>query len=613
MIRRTLLFLLSCATLFAFSRVAAAEDSRPGFDGPAELPKIYVKTSVADTPAPGRVWKSQDTAAFQGALDKSACGDTIELSAGTTYSGIFELPAKHCDDAHWIVIRTSNAESGLPAECTRVTPCYAGVNSLSGRPPFPCSSTQHALARLAGIKGQTQIIRNSPGANHYRLEGLEIADTGANGDVGGYYHLIFLKQADHIIFDRCWIHGSPTGEDIKGVQFEAASYIAVVDSYISDIHSKISVYGADSATIGSLSGPGPVKIVNNFLEAAGANVLWGGGTSETNVSDIEFRHNHVFKPLTWWDVGPNFFGTKFAVKNLYETKASVRVLIEGNIFENTWKQSQKGTAILLYPKNQGGQCPNCFVSDVTFRFNIVRHAVNGMGISSTYASTCVGEAGNSTGHCQFLSGAIFNVSIHDNLLEDINVKKYAAGDCCTNGWIWSSASDQPTNWPHDIAIEHNTAFPTGAGIFYTLDGPEVQIEHFTFRNNLVGSGDYGFRAVPPGRGRPTCMSPGGAVELLEKCFGKTWIFTNNVIVQTNDKPKLPGDPYPATPHCGALARCEEFFPHDWKAVGFTDFHEGNGGNYHISASSRYHHAGSDGKDVGADMSALDAATKGVIP
>jgi hypothetical protein len=453
-------------------------------------------------------------------------------------------------------------------------------------------------------------MRASPGANHYRLEGLEIADTGANGDAGGFYQLVFLKQVDHIVFDRCWLHGSPTGEDVKGVQFDAASYIAIVDSYISDIHSKTSAYGADSAAIGSLGGPGPVKIVNNFLEAAGTNILWGGGRAETNVSDIEFRHNHVFKPLTWWDRGPVYFGTKFAVKNLYETKNSVRSLMEGNIFEDSWVQSQRGTAISLYPKNQGNMCPNCLVSDVTLRFNIIRHTVNGIGISSTSATTCIGEAGNGTGHCRFLSGAVFNVSIHDNLLEDINAKKYAPNDCCTNGWLWASGSDQETNWPHDIDIEHNTAFPTGAGIFGTADGPQVQIEHFTFSNNVVGSGDGGFRAVPPGGGRPSCWSRDGAVGVLERCFGKTWIFTNNVIVQTNDKPKLPGDPYPRMPHCGALSKCDQFFPRDWKAVGFVDFHDANGGDYRLSPSSRYHHAGSDGKDVGADFNAMEDATRG---
>jgi hypothetical protein len=100
---------------------------------------------------------------------------------------------------------------------------------------------------------------------------------------------------------------------------------------------------------------------------------------------------------------------------------------------------------------------------------------------------------------------------------------------------------------------------------------------------------------------------------MERCFGKSWILTNNVIVQTNDKPKVLGEPYPKTPRCGSLKSCDQFFPKDWKAVGFVDYRGGAEGDYHLSPSSRYRNAGSDGKDVGADIDAVLAATKGVAP
>jgi hypothetical protein len=607
--------LLLLAALIAGGAAVApmAAQSNAHFDGPAELPRVYVKSSVTDTPAPGKIWKLKDGDSLQQALNRAACGDIVELQPASTYEGSINLPSKPCDDGRWIILRTASPASSLPTEGNRITPCYAGIASLPGRPDFHCNSTQNVMARIGGSKGENKIVTNDAGANHYRFVGLEIADTGANGQGGGFWDLVFLKNANHIIFDRCWIHGSPIGEDVKGVVFESSSYIAIVDSFISDIHSKTSANGADSSAIGSVTGIGPVKIVNNFLEAAGENVLWGGGRADTTLSDIEFRHNYVFKPLIWWHKHPSFFGTQFAVKNLYETKNSIRELIEGNIFENNWAQSQKGTAILLYPKNQYGECPSCVVRDLTFRYNILRHTVNGMTVASSYATTCRGEPGNNTGHCHFLSGEIANVNIHDNILEDINTKTYAPGDCCANGFVWSIGTNQEKNWPHDVIIEHNTAFPTGSGILVTSDGPEVQIERLTFRNNLVGSGDGGIRAFPPGGGRPKCTGPGGTTGMLERCFGKSWILTNNVIVQTNDKPELPGDPYPKTPHCGALSTCQQFFPSNWKAVGFVDFRNGDGGDYRLSPSSRYRKAGTDGKDIGADIDAIAAATKGVIP
>jgi hypothetical protein len=583
------------------------------FDGPAELPRVYVKSSLADTPASGRVWKLKAGDSVQQALKRASCGDTIELPPASTFESSLELPSKSCDDTHWILLRTATPDSSLPAEGARISPCYAGVPSLPGRPLSPCASSQNVMARIGGSKGSNKIISNEAGANHYRLIGLEIADTGANGTAGGFWNLVLLKGANHIIFDRCWLHGSPVGEDVKGIVFESSSYIAIVDSFISDIHSKASANGADSSAVGSLSGIGPVKVVNNFLEAAGANVLWGGGRADTTLSDIEFRRNYVSKPLIWWHKHSSFFGTQFAIKNLYETKNSVRELIEGNVFENNWAQSQKGTAILLYPKNQYGDCPACTVHDLTFRYNVLRHTVNGMTINTSYATTCHGEAGNGTGNCHFLSGEISNVNVHDNVLEDVNTKTYAPGDCCANGWLWSIGTNQERNWPHDVIIEHNTGFPTGAGILITTGGPEAQIERFTFRNNLVGSGDGGIRAFPPGGGRPSCVSPNGATGMLERCFGNSWVVTNNVVVPTNDKPKLPGDPYPKTPHCGALKTCQQFFPNDWKAVGFVDFHNGDKGDYRLLPSSHYRKDGTDGKDIGADIDAVEAATKGVVP
>ena len=110
-----------------------------------------------------------------------------------------------------------------------------------------------------------------------------------------------------------------------------------------------------------------------------------------------------------------------------------------------------------------------------------------------------------------------------------------------------------------------------------------------------------------------CMGPDGVLGLMERCFGKSWVLTNNVIVQTNDKANLPGEPYPKTPRCGSLKNCEQFFPKDWKAVGFVDYRSGAEADYRLSPSSRYRKAGSDGKDIGADVDAVLSATKGVAP
>ncbi|MGC2060557.1 MAG: hypothetical protein WA653_19990, partial [Candidatus Sulfotelmatobacter sp.] len=72
--------------------VAPATAQGPGnFDGPAELPRAYIKSAIADTPAPGKVWRLKEGDSIQKALSRAACGDVIELQPAATFDGSFEL------------------------------------------------------------------------------------------------------------------------------------------------------------------------------------------------------------------------------------------------------------------------------------------------------------------------------------------------------------------------------------------------------------------------------------------------------------------------------------------------------------------------------------------
>ena len=578
-----------------------------GNDGVAAAPIACYQTAESSTPSPGAVIQVSPSSNLQKAINGASCGDTIVLQAGQTYPA-FTLPAKNCNPANYITIATSAVNSGLPPEGTRATPCNAGVASLPGRPPLNCTSTTNVMATIAGVASGSQIISSAVGANYYRLVGLEIADTEANGALGGYYDLVALNNTSYIIFDRCWIHGSPTGEDVKGVDFENSRYVAVIDSYISDIHSKISGYGADSSAIGSVTGTGPVKIVDDFLEAAGENILWGGGVSANNISDVEVRRNHMFKPFTWWNLSPTYFGTAFVVKNLFESKSGIRQLVEGNILEDNWHQSQNGTAVLLDPRNEYGGCSVCTVHDIIFRYNIVRHAVNALSLSVTYATTCPGEAGNGTGDCKYLSGALYDLSIHDNLLDDINQPTYWPDDCCTDGLLFQLQIGEPTNWPQNILIAHNTGFPVGSGdVNVILQGPPQVIANFSFLNNLMTTGTYGFHPVLPGYGQPGCgvtTTGSGMLSALKGCMGDTWSAVGNVFADSATKTTgpFPGAPLPSGNFQAANAA----------AVGFVNFDNGNGGDYELLPSSPYINAASDGTNPGANIPSIQTATAGVL-
>ena len=147
-------------------------------------------SDLADTPAPGNVISVAKGGDFQQALNSAKCGDTITLQAGAVFTGSFTVPAQTCDDAHWIIVRTSAPDSSLPPEGTRLTPCYAGVSSLPGRPALNCTSTNNVLAKLQFSGEGSGPVTLANGANHYRFIGLEITRTPATGVV---YNLVFSQ------------------------------------------------------------------------------------------------------------------------------------------------------------------------------------------------------------------------------------------------------------------------------------------------------------------------------------------------------------------------------------------------------------------------------------
>ena len=108
-------------------------------DGPANLPTSCFFTALSATPSTGKVTAVPAGAKLQSYINSAVCGETLMLEAGASYKGNeLTFPAKHCDDNHWITMRTNTPNSGLPAEGIRMTPCWAKVTSLPGRPAFPC-------------------------------------------------------------------------------------------------------------------------------------------------------------------------------------------------------------------------------------------------------------------------------------------------------------------------------------------------------------------------------------------------------------------------------------------------------------------------------------------
>jgi hypothetical protein len=565
------------------------------FDGPAELPRATVDSSLADTPAPGSTITVNSGGDLQGALNSANCGDTISLQAGATFSGKFELPAKNCDNGHWIIIRTSSPDSALPAEGQRLTPCYAGVASLVGRPSYSCPNVKNVLAKIQVVSNGDGPIKLAPGANFYRFIGLEV--TRLVSTRGSARLITGQGTSDHIIVDRSWLHGQKQDETNLGISLNGMTNAAVVDSYFSDFHC-ISATGTctDSHAIAggcSDTQDGPFKIQDNFIEASSEGILFGGGPATLTPSDIQILNNHFWKPWQWMKGSPNFVGgsdgSPFVVKNHLELKNAVRVLVEANLLENNWGGfSQQGYAILLSPKNQHrpngtNVCPICQVTDVTVRYARISHAGGGFQMTTALS-------GNGVNGAPALAGKRW--SIHDVVIDDLSTRYVGGGSTFLIMNVW------PQNPINSVTINHVTAFPDPTAhmlVVGNIHWTTAPMYGFVFTNNLISTGRY---PVWNSGGSSSCAVADLPITTISKCF-TTYTFANNALIGTPSA--FPASVWPSG----------NIFPQTADSVDFMNFNNADGGNYELLSGSLYKNKGTDGKDLGADVVGLNAALANV--
>jgi hypothetical protein len=431
---------------------------------------VYLDDMVAEArnAVPNRSIPVSTGAALQAALDTSRLGDEIVLQAGVTFSaeGGFYL-RKKTSGTGWITLRSSAPASALPAPGQRMRPSYASQ-----------------LPRLVAHYFAYPALNTDAGAHHYRLTGLEII---ARPEVTSTNALVALGSSDpdqstiasqpsNLVLDRVYIHGSPT-LDLRRCLALNSGATAIVDSWLSDCHGR----GQDSQAIWGSNGTGPYKIVNNYLEGAGENFLLGG--SDPMIpgmlpSDVEFRRNHVFKPLSWQGV--------WLVKNSFELKIGRRVLVEGNIFENNWLDGQVGFAIVLKSTNQGGAAPWSQTSDVTFRYNIIRNSTHGLSMDAAPE--------------QYPATWAARFRIAHNVFENI-----------PGGRLIQSSGIQ------GLSLENNLGF---GYIFYLYDKTHA---NFTMINNIFGIDEGNFFSSGNGQGMGTAA--------LNAHAGPNWVFRRNIIVK----------------------------------------------------------------------------------
>jgi hypothetical protein len=472
---------------------------------------------------------------LQAALDNAQLGDTIVLQAGATFTGPFRLPNKTTGTG-WIYVVSSNLAS-LPPPGQRV-----GPGNAANMPKIVAPAYNNAVVTVAG-------------SHHFRFVGVEIAPAP-----GAYvYNVVIIGNGkgdtspttlpQHIVFDRCYVHGDPVQSDRRGIMMNGA-YIAIVDSYISDFKEN----GADTQALGAYNTTGPLKIVDDYIEAAGENVIFGGADSlapSLVPSDIDIENNHFFKPLS-------LMGTQYTVKNLLELKAAKRVLVSGNTFQNNPGAAQAGFALLITPRNQGGNAPWSTTTDIAIVGNTFINIGSGLniaGFDSEYPSYPTTNPGVMT----------VRVLVRNNVIGVTGLQADGRAFMFTHGGS-------------DYTIDHNTIINTAyppkwccSDIVAATTG-SLKVDNFVFINNLSTPTAYGVLGADVGQG--TKGLNGGF---------SNWTFSKNALIGA------PASLYPTG----------NYFPTTIAAIRFTDY---SAGNYSLAAGSPYKNAGTDGLDIGADLS-----------
>ena len=482
---------------------------------------------------------------LQQALNSAKFGETIVLEAGATYSGNFILPYKgegSGTDQDYITIRTSEL-GAIPPEGQRVKPAL----HAKAMPKIVSASSDPAL-------------RLEQKAHHYKFIGVEFSVAATTKyvynliDIGTYEHTSLPQMPHHVVFDRCYVHSPGLGRARRGFALNGG------ETWITNSHvSGFAGEGDETQAIAGWNGPGPMHIINNYLEGGAEVILIGG--ADPNVpdlvpSDIEIRNNYLTRPAEW--------AGKVSIKGTFELKNARRVIVDGNVLEST---TPRMTAFVLTVRNQGGRAPWSTIQDVQITNNISRHASAGMNI--------LGKDD------QFPSTEAKNIRIANNLFIDVE----SPGE--SSYFLQMSGGES-------VTVEHNTVQQIG-NILSVYNYPA---RNFVFRDNIIQYNLYGIVCYiqgAPCQDYPYC-----------RCFSGVTLKGNYIADNANQ---------------AASNQIEKNFPagnfilSSYDQFGFIDYRQGN---WRLAPGSKLRGRATDGKDPGVnfaefDKSGVNSAVDGKTP
>lgn len=412
---------------------------------------------------------------IQHAIDIAQPGDEIVLTPGATYTEDLYFTEK--GGTLPITVRSSET---LPLR--RITPADRALLPSIG-------SATVIGARITG--------------SHWHFVGLAFRST-----LYGQGNIIEVNgDATDVLFDRLLIEGGSSGQR-RGIALNGRGQ-TVTRCYIRNIWKA----GDESQALAGWTGPGPITIRDNYLEAASENILFGGAdaaSADRIPSDILIEGNDLSKNLAWKGVS----GT-YVVKNLFELKVARRVTVRNNRFEHNWVDGQAGAGIVFTLRNSDCSAPWGVLEDVLFEDNVIDDSYAGFNI-----------LGRSDG-C-YTANQATRITIRNNLLTNIqgygiqvgaeagsvifDHNTFLNGGSILQMYLGSVTRSSGSRSPGAYAVnslvmtnnltEYGSYGVIGCGAAIGTASLDACTATYDFRRNVVAGGSTG-AAFPPDTLRPT--------------------------------------------------------------------------------------------------------------
>jgi hypothetical protein len=301
--------------------------------------------------------------------------------------------------------------------------------------------------------------------------------------------------------------------------------------------------------------------------------------------DITINRNWLWKNPCWLPTQSCYTGPHWGAKDQLELKTGIRVLVENNVLDYEWSDTEPGYSGIDINPGNFGNFAGSYVDDALFTNNLFRHSYSALRMAGFdgYDANWIYQTMGVGGH---------RIVFANNVFDDMG--------SLTWGWQSPTFEIYDSDGLIDAQIYHNTIVTSGNTLDDTMGlGNPPLFSGCDFSDNIINYGLYGIEGA----------GPFGKAALDAACVDYKW--GNTALVGGTN-----GVTYPV----GNLT------PTDWTnssgSVRFVNYNGGNAGDYRLCTgvntpaspcpgASLLHNAASDGTDVGANVSAVLAAVAGV--